>query len=134
LVFFPFHWRGDWAVGRLRVNDPNREWRRVAAVTEEGAGSVQKTAGDHAVCFESRDAAQSIDVLVEVRGAPDDDHPDHQHESDCKSCEHVNSFPAESFFQKTPAILRHAGPVSHPGQIKPEPGAGCAAGIARRLD
>src|SRR5579862_9246526 len=36
-----------------------------------------------------RDAAQSIDVLVEVGGAPDDDHPDRQHETDGKSCTHL---------------------------------------------
>jgi hypothetical protein len=65
----------------------------------------------------------SIDVLVEIGGAPDDDHPDHQHETDCESCEHLQFLPAERFFQKTSDSLRHAGHVSHPGQIKPEPGA-----------
>src|SRR5580704_18181631 len=42
-------------------------------------------------------AAQSIDVLVEVGGAPDDDHPDRQHESDCQNCEHLQFLPAEIF-------------------------------------
>jgi hypothetical protein len=30
-----------------------------------------------------------MDVLIEVGGAPDDDHPDRQHETDCKGCEHL---------------------------------------------
>jgi hypothetical protein len=34
-------------------------------------------------------AAQSMDVLVEVGSAPDDDHPDHQHETNGKSCTHL---------------------------------------------
>jgi cytochrome c-type biogenesis protein CcmE len=87
--FFLFTGTAILAAGRLRVNNRNMEFtrRRAAAVTEEG--SVQKTAGDHAVCFESRDAAQSIDVLVEVGGAPDDDHPDQQHETERKGCEHL---------------------------------------------
>jgi hypothetical protein len=51
----------------------------------------------------------SIDVLVEVGGAPDDDDPDHQHESDCKSCEHVNSFPAERFFKRLPPFYAMPG-------------------------
>ena len=59
-VFFLFTGTAILAAGRLRVNNRNMEFarRRVAAVTEEGAASVQKTAGDHAACFESRDAGQ----------------------------------------------------------------------------
>jgi hypothetical protein len=37
----------------------------------------------------------SIDVLVEIGSAPYDDHPDHQHETDCKSCEHLQFLPAK---------------------------------------
>jgi hypothetical protein len=75
---------------------------------EEGAGSVQKAVGDHAVCFSGRRRG-SIDVLVEVGGTPDDDHPDRQHESDCKSCEHVNSFPAEVFFKRLSSFYAMPG-------------------------
>jgi hypothetical protein len=59
-LFFLFTGTAILAAGRLRVNNRNMEFalRRVAAVTEEGAASVQKTAGDHAACFESRDAGQ----------------------------------------------------------------------------
>src|ERR1700685_2588660 len=87
-LFFLFTGTAISAAGRLRVNNRNRDFtrRRVAAVTEEGAASAQETAGDYA---ESPDAARSIDVLVEVGGAPDDDHPYHQHETDGKCCEHL---------------------------------------------
>jgi hypothetical protein len=75
---------------------------------DEVAVSVQKTVGDHAVCFDGRRRG-SIDVLVEIGGAPDDDHPDHQHESDCKSCEHVPSFPAVRFFKRLSPFYAMSG-------------------------
>src|ERR1700685_3965250 len=119
-LFFLFTGTAISASGRLRVNNRNRDFtrRRVAAVTEEGAGSVQKTVGDHAACFHCRRCG-SVDVLIEVRGAPDDDHPDRQHESDCKSCEHLQFPPCRNLPFTAWHILRQAGRANHPNRTYP---------------
>jgi hypothetical protein len=41
-----------------------------------------------------------MDVLIEISGAPDHDHPDRQHETDAKGCEHFQFPPCRNLLPK----------------------------------
>jgi hypothetical protein len=56
----------------------------------------------------------SMDVLVEIGSAPDDDYPNRQHETDCKGCEHFQFPPCRIFCLRLVVILRQAGRADHP--------------------
>jgi hypothetical protein len=59
----------------------------------------------------------SMDVLVEIGGAPDHDHPDRQHETDAKGCEHFQFPPCRILYLRLIVILRQAGRADHPDEI-----------------
>jgi hypothetical protein len=64
-----------------------------------------------------RRATRSVDVLVEVGGAPDDDHPDRQHESDCQNCEHLQFPPCRNLLSRLGSFYAKPGGRTIP--IKP---------------
>ena len=42
-----------------------------------------------------------MDVVIEVAGAPEHDHPDREHEDEGKGCEHLKSPPGQTESAKT---------------------------------